>query len=144
MECETVSVFSSVEEFCTLSFSDHLSGREHINLFYCKQWFWHTDKALGGHPWGQRACLETWIAACYHTTHSSVCRGVGEITEAQTTSVGSAASQHSVISLGPLRIFAQVPRGFFFREPGTGAFEKPGMWRRELVAGLIKRAILVF
>lgn len=70
--------------------------------------------------------------------------GVGEITEAQPASVGSAASQHSGISLGPLKIFVLEPTGLFFREPSTGAFEKVGMWRRELRAGLAKRPILVF
>lgn len=58
--------------------------------------------------------------------------------------MGSAASQHSGIALRPLRIFVLEPTGLFFWEPGTGAFEKAGMWRRELMARLIKRLILVF
>lgn len=76
--------------------------------------------------------------------HKELGWSVGEMTEVQPASVGPAASQHSGISLGPLRVFVLEPTGLFFKEPGTGAFEKVGMLSRELRAGLAKRPILVF
>lgn len=104
-------------------------------------------------PWGATSTdeghaliLGLLLVITWHTLeHAGSWRwGVGEMTEAQPASVGPAASQHSGISLGPLRIFVLEPTGLFFREPGTGAFAKAGMWRRELRAGLAKRPILVF